>query len=65
MRPIDYAIKLIVAYNMDKDYFLNLARNLYFEDFQFYVGVKDCLEENDMHVANVVEDVFNEMSLQM
>lgn len=65
MRPIDYAIKLIVAYNMDKGYFLNLARNLYFEDIQFYAGVKDCLEENDMHVANAVEDALNEMYLQM
>lgn len=51
MRPIDYAIKLIVAYNMDKDYFGELSEDLYYNDDDAFVKeVLNILETEDKDV---------------
>ena len=51
MRPIDYAIKLIVAYNMDKDYFGELSEDLYYNDDDIFVKeVLNILETEDKDV---------------
>lgn len=65
MRPIDYAIKLIVAYNMGTDLFHDLADSLYYEDTLYVSEVMNCLKENDPDVVCAVENVFHQTDYQL
>lgn len=61
MRPIDYAIKLIVAYNMKIDMFNDLTESLYYEDNLFIDEVMECLKENDTKVFNAIQDEYKRL----
>lgn len=54
MRPIDYAIKLIVAYNMKIDMFNDFAEPLYYMG-SYSIAVRDFLYEHDIEVLRAVE----------
>lgn len=45
MRPIDYVIKLEVAFGMAPDYFVTLVENLYYEEDNFMKEVLTILED--------------------
>lgn len=61
MRPIDYAIKMIVAFNMSIDLFNNLVENLYYNDNDFMHATLNCLEESDNEVYNKALDAFHQL----
>lgn len=61
MRPIDYAIKMIAAYNMSRDYFTTLTESLYDEDSEFISAVINCLEEHDQEAKNAAENIFHQL----
>lgn len=61
MRPIDYAIKLMIANNLNNSYFTTLAESLYNEDNMFITEVLNCLEEHDSTVKNMVTAILDKL----
>lgn len=61
MRPIDYAIKLIAAFNMSTALFNDLTESLYYESDRFMYETLNCLEEQDSQVFNEVLDAFSHL----
>lgn len=60
MRPIDYAIKLIVAYNMSNSMFITLSESLYYEEDEFIASVVNCLKENDIATMDAMNEIFSQ-----
>lgn len=61
MRPIDYAIKLMIANNLNNSYFTTLAESLYNEDNMFITEVLNYLEEHDSTVKNMVTAILDKL----
>lgn len=60
MRPIDYAIKMMVAFNMSTALFNDLTESLHYEDNDFTHATLNCLKENDIQAYNKALDVFHQ-----
>lgn len=61
MRPIDYAIKLMIADNMKSEYFYDLVTSLYYEDNKFISEVLNILEKDDKDVEYHVSYELDQM----
>ena len=65
MRPIDYVIKLEVAFGMAPDYFVTLAENLYYEENEFMQATLNILKDECELAYDRVMDVFHNMDIAL